>query len=77
MFQKAEDGMRIYTVTQGDRAVAVVRGSDPTDAIDTALAMLPPARTGAALAVRDPDDAEMVGWLARRADYVMEPAVVG
>jgi hypothetical protein len=66
--------MRIYTVTQGDRPVAVVRGGDPADAIDTALAMLPAVRAGAALAVRDPNDAEMVGWLARRADYVLEPA---
>lgn len=69
--------MRIYTVTQGERAVAVVRGGDPDDAIDTALAMLPAAGAGAPLAVRDPNDAEMVGWLARRADYVLEPATAG
>jgi hypothetical protein len=59
----AEDGMRIYTITQADQAVAVVRAADPADAIDTAL--------------RDPNDAEMVGWLARRSDYVTEPAAVG
>lgn len=66
--------MRIYTVTKGDRALAVVRATDPADAIDTALAMLQAAPTETALEVRDPNDAEMVGWLERRADYVMEPA---
>jgi len=66
--------MRIYTVTRGDRAVAVVRAADAADAADTAAAMLPTMRRDA-LAVREPNDAEMVGWLARRADYVLEPAV--
>jgi hypothetical protein len=74
MSAKTEDGMRIYTVTEGDRAVAVVRAADPADAIDTALAMLPTERSVTELAVRDPDDAEMVGWLERRTDYVTEQA---
>jgi hypothetical protein len=73
----AEDGMRIYTITQADRAVAVVRAADPADAIDTALALLPASFAGDDLAVRDPNDAEMVGWLARRSDYVTEPATAG
>jgi hypothetical protein len=65
--------MRIYTVTKADRPLAVVRASDPADAIDTTLAMLPKAAPEA-LSVRDPNDAEMVGWLERRADYVTEDA---
>ena len=65
--------MRIYTVTKGDTPLAVVRASNPADAIDTTLAMLP-AATPEALTVRDPNDAEMVGWLERREDYVTEDA---
>jgi hypothetical protein len=72
--QRRRTAMRIYTVTRGDRAVAVVRAADAADAADTAAAMLPTMRRDA-LAVREPNDAEMVGWLERRADYVMEPAV--
>jgi len=68
--------MRIYTVVKGDEALAVVRAADPADAKDTALALIgewsPPA---AVLEVREPNDAEMVGWLERRDDYlVAEPA---
>lgn len=66
--------MRIYTVTQGDKSLAVVRATDPDDAIDTALGLLPANIARATLEVRDPNDAEMVGWLERREDYVMEPA---
>lgn len=66
--------MRIYTVTQGDKPLAVVRAADPADAIDTALEMIPAEVTRTALEVRDPNDAEMVGWLERREDYVTEPA---
>jgi hypothetical protein len=69
--------MRIFTITQADRAVAVVRASDPTDAIDSALALLPASTASDDLEVRDPNDAEMVGWLARRTDYVMESATAG
>lgn len=66
--------MRIYTVTKGDQPLAVVRASDPADAIDTALAMIDTSGPVSALHVRDPNDAEMVGWLERRNDYVvMEP----
>jgi hypothetical protein len=69
--------MRIYTVTQADRPVAVVRATDAADAIETALALAPASLAGDDLAVRDPNDAEMVGWLAHRSDYVTEPAAVG
>ena len=66
--------MRIYTVVQGERPLAVVRASDPGDAIDTALGMIPNDVARTALDVRDPNDAEMVGWLSRREDYVTETA---
>jgi len=66
--------MRIYTVVKGDRPLAVVRATDPADAIDTALGMIPADLVASALDVREPNDAEMVGWLERRADYVTEPA---
>jgi hypothetical protein len=66
--------MRIYTVTQGNRPLAVVRATDPDDAIDTALGLISTDIPRSALEVRDPNDAEMVGWLERREDYVTEPA---
>jgi len=66
--------MRIYTVIQGERPLAVVRASDPGDAIDTALEMIADEVGRAALDVREPNDAEMVGWLERREDYVTETA---
>jgi hypothetical protein len=64
--------MRIYTVVHGGEPVAVVRASDPADAIDTALSMVPTEIARSALDVREPNDAEMVGWLERRADYILE-----
>jgi hypothetical protein len=67
-----EEGMRIYTVTKADHPLAVVRASSRLDAIDTALAMTGKLEPGDALDVRDPSDAEMVGWLERRADYAVE-----
>ncbi len=66
--------MRIYTVTKEDRPLAVVRASDPAEAIDTALEIIPSETGKNQLAVREPNDAEMVGWLERREDYAMEPA---
>lgn len=64
--------MRIYTVTKADHPLAVVRASSRVDAIDTARAMTGELEPGEALDVRDPSDAEMVGWLERRADYAVE-----
>ena len=64
--------MRIYTVTKADHALAVVRASSRLDAIDTAMAMIGTLEPGDALDVRDPSDAEMVGWLERRSDYAVE-----
>ncbi|HWI28308.1 MAG TPA: hypothetical protein VN668_15140 [Stellaceae bacterium] len=66
--------MRIYTVTRGERPLAVVRASDPAEAIDTAVDLYPGNVARSALEVREPNDAEMVGWLERRDDYVMESA---
>lgn len=64
--------MRIYTVTKADHPLAVVRASSRLDAIDTALAMTGTLEAGDALDVRDPSDAEMVGWLERRSDYALD-----
>ncbi|HKW54799.1 MAG TPA: hypothetical protein VJO12_13995 [Stellaceae bacterium] len=64
--------MRIYTVTKADQPLAVVRASSRLDAIDTALAMTGALEPGDTLDVRDPNDAEMVGWLERRSDYAVE-----
>ncbi|HZB91459.1 MAG TPA: hypothetical protein VE397_08465 [Stellaceae bacterium] len=66
--------MRIYTVIHGEQPVAVVRAADPADAIDTALELIPKEVHREALDAREPNDAEMVGWLERREDYVMEAA---
>ena len=66
--------MRIYTVTKENRPLAVVRASDPADAIDTALALTALDQRDS-LEVREPNDAEMVGWLERRDDYVLTEQV--
>jgi hypothetical protein len=67
-----EEGMRIYTVVKADSPLAVVRASSRNDAIDTAVAMISALGSGDGLDVRDPNDAEMVGWLERRSDYAVE-----
>ncbi len=69
--------MRIYTVTKADHPLAVVRASSRVDAIDTALAMIDSLEPTDALDVRDPTDAEMVGWIERRADYAVEERAAG
>jgi hypothetical protein len=66
--------MRIYTVTKGDQPLAVVRAVDPDDAIETARDIVGAAAHRDALDVREPNDAEMVGWLERREDYTLETA---
>jgi hypothetical protein len=67
-----EEVMRIYTVTKAGEPLAVVRASNRIDAIYTASAMLETIGPDDALDVREPNDAEMVGWLERRADYRVE-----
>jgi hypothetical protein len=69
--------MRIYTVARGDQPLVVVRASHPTEAIDIALAMIPQPLLPRDLDAREPNDAEMVGWLERRQDYMLEPASAG
>lgn len=63
--------MRIFTVTCRGRPMAVVRASDRSDAIDVALdlAAKDPAPGYDA---REPNDAEMVLWLERREDFLLE-----
>ena len=63
--------MRIYTVTQRDRPLAVVRAASPTDAIATALMVAEQMGSLDGIEAREPNDAEMVGWLERRADYAL------
>jgi hypothetical protein len=63
--------MRIYTVTRGNRPLAVVRAASPTDAIATALMVAEQMGPLDGIEVREPNDAEMVGWLERRTDYAL------
>ena len=63
--------MRIYTVTKGDHPIAVVRAESPADAIASALAVAEETAPADILEVREPSDAEMVGWIERRADYAV------
>jgi hypothetical protein len=65
--------MRIYTVTCRGRPFAVVRASDPEEAVGAALALAPGLVPAATLATREPDDAEMVSWLERRDDFLLHP----
>jgi hypothetical protein len=63
--------MRIYTVTRGDRPLAVVRATNPSDAIAAALMVADHMGPLDGIEAREPTDAEMVGWLERRADYAL------
>jgi hypothetical protein len=63
--------MRIYTVTRGERPLAVVRAANPADAIATALMVADQMGPLDGIEVREPNDAEMVGWLERRTDYAL------
>ncbi len=63
--------MRIYTVIRGERPLAVVRAANPTDAIATALMVAELMGPLDGIEAREPTDAEMVGWLERRADYAL------
>ncbi len=63
--------MRIYTVTRSGQPLAVVRATDGEDAKDTAAALAGEWSPPGVLDVREPSDAEMVGWLERREDYLV------
>jgi hypothetical protein len=62
-------------VTHHSRPVAVVRARYPQEAIDYARGMAEIASVklpnDEAFDAREPDDAEMVGWLERRDDYLL------
>jgi hypothetical protein len=64
----------LFTVTCRSRALAVVRARTPDEAIERARDLV--ARRWRAeleqdLAVREPDDGEMVGWLRCREDLLL------
>ena len=63
--------MRIYTVTCDGKPAAVVRADNPADAIDEATALGHDAGLRGHLAAREPNDGEMVSWLARREDHLL------
>ena len=70
--------MQIFTVMHHERPLAVVRARHPDDAIEAAreLAWYEGSQriTDDDFGTREPDDAEMVGWLERRDDYLIEKA---
>jgi hypothetical protein len=66
--------MRIYTVTCNGKPAAVVRAENPSDAIDIARELGLAQDVRGHLAAREPDDAEMVSWLAHREDHLLPEA---
>lgn len=71
--------MQIFTVTHRDRPLAVVRAPDAEEAIEIAREMAHEAALvlpEEGLETREPDDAEMVGWLARRDDYLLSETLL-
>lgn len=63
--------MRIYTVTCDGKPAAVVRAENPSDAIESAGTLGNMAGLSGHLAVREPNDAEMVSWLEHREDHLL------
>jgi len=63
--------MRIYTVTCDGRPAAVVRAENPGDAIEGAETLGEAVGMHGHLAVREPNDAEMVSWLEHREDHLL------
>jgi hypothetical protein len=63
--------MRIYTVTCDDAPAAVVRADDVSEAIDIARELARDAGLHGSFGVREPNDAEMVSWLAQRCDHLL------
>jgi 2-keto-3-deoxy-6-phosphogluconate aldolase len=69
--------MRVFTVTRNALAIAVVRARSADEAVALAQDMIceaaglkePPAAEG--FDTREPDDAEMIGWIERRHDYMI------
>jgi hypothetical protein len=67
--------MRIYTVTCNGNPAAVVRADDIEDAVAIGRELARDAGVRGAFAAREPEDAEMVSWLARRYDHLLQEAV--
>lgn len=63
--------MRIFTVTVSDQPVAVVRARSADDAIAMACELSGRDDRRDVFDAREPNDAEMVGWIERRDDYVV------
>jgi hypothetical protein len=64
----------LFTVTCRSRALAVVRAATPDEAIERARDLVARqwrAELGHDLAVREPSDGEMVGWLRCRDDVLL------
>ena len=66
--------MRIYTVTCNGRPAAVVRAENPSDAVDLARELGDAESVRGHLAAREPNDAEMVSWLAHRENHLLPEA---
>jgi len=63
--------MRIYTVTCNGTPAAVVRADDALEAIDIARDLGADADLRGIFAAREPNDGEMVSWLAQRCDHLL------
>lgn len=66
--------MRIYTVTRDGRPVAVVRAETQDDAVSTARELGAGIDRRGSFAAREPNDGEMVSWLAHRRDHLLPEA---
>jgi len=63
--------MQIYTVTCDGNAAAVVRADNPSEAIDIVRDLAEPAALRGVVAVREPNDSEMVSWLEHRSNHLL------
>jgi hypothetical protein len=63
--------MRIYTVTCNGKPAAVVRAENPSDAVGIARELGQVGGVRGHFAAREPNDAEMVSWLAHREDHLL------
>ncbi len=68
--------MRIYTVMSNGRPAAVVRAESASDAIDIACDLVGAYGMRGPFAAREPNDAEMVSWLAHRDDHLLPEATL-
>ena len=66
--------MRIYTVTCNGKPAAVVRAENPSDAIGIARELGISEGVRGYLAAREPNDGEMVSWLAHREAHLLPAA---